>query len=113
MGVSAFPHCESGLLCYPINFLTKSMVYTEFVQNNIGPAGYFRDVNHLTSYLAKSHFLPDLNNERFPKASRKERVYIYIKYKLIVLKFRWFDASKIYGGYYDTSKRNSLVPIME
>jgi palmitoyl-protein thioesterase len=74
MGVSAFPKCEGGIMCYPINTLTKSLVYTSFAQSNIGPAGYFRDVKNLPTYLKKSHFLPDLNNERSFSQERKDRV---------------------------------------
>ena len=33
----------------------------------IGPAGYYRDVNHLDAYRMKSLFLADLNNEKVNK----------------------------------------------
>ena len=33
----------------------------------IGPAGYYRDVNHLDSYRMKSSFLAELNNEKVNK----------------------------------------------
>jgi palmitoyl-protein thioesterase len=78
MGVSAFPHCKEGVACYPINKITKSMVYTEFIQSHIGPAGYFRDAGNLDKYLSNSHFLPDLNNERDASPARKERVLLKI-----------------------------------
>jgi palmitoyl-protein thioesterase len=74
MGVSAFPKCESGIICYPINTLTKSVVYTGLIQSSVGPAGYFRDTARLETYLEKSHFLPDLNNERNFSQSRKDKV---------------------------------------
>jgi len=45
MGVSALPHCEDNILCYPINTLTRSLVYSDLVQKHIGPAGYYKDVS--------------------------------------------------------------------
>lgn len=82
MGVSAFPHCGSGIICWPINHLAKSLVYTEYAQGHIGPAGYFRDQSNIQSYLEKSHFLPDLNNERNSSDNRKARVTIKAIYRL-------------------------------
>ena len=64
MGVSAIPRCGTGMACYPINYLTKAIIYSDFVQSHIGPAGYFRDVTQMNKYIKKSKFLPDLNNER-------------------------------------------------
>ena len=64
MGVSAIPHCGGGPFCWPLNHLTKSLVYTDYIQESVGPAGYFRDYANLDVYLEKSHFLADLNNER-------------------------------------------------
>ena len=75
MGVSAFPHCEGGIFCYPVNHVTKALVYSNYIQNHVGPAGYFRDVSNLKAYLSSSHFLPDLNNERSFSSERKDRVF--------------------------------------
>jgi palmitoyl-protein thioesterase len=64
MGVAASPHCFSGLFCDMINYIIKNLVYFETIQDSIGPAGYFRDPNHLDKYLNDSVFLPYLNNEK-------------------------------------------------
>ena len=100
MGVSAFPHCGGGIVCWPINHLTKALVYTESIQSTVGPAGYFRDAANLDKYLEKSHFLPDLNNERNPSQARKERVIL--KILILDLKSRRNDACKVHKGYYDS-----------
>jgi palmitoyl-protein thioesterase len=64
MGVAASPHCFSGIFCDMINFVVKKMIYFGLIQDYIGPAGYFRDPNHLDVYLKDSVFLPYVNNEK-------------------------------------------------
>jgi hypothetical protein len=63
MGVADIPNCFNGFICNMINSVARDLVYDTFIQNMIGPAGYFRDVNHIPQYLAGSVFLPHLNNE--------------------------------------------------
>ena len=64
MGVAATPHCFSGIFCDLINYVVDNLVYFDIVQDIVGPAGYFRDPNHLDIYLNHSVFLPYLNNEK-------------------------------------------------
>ena len=76
MGVADIPHCFNGFICNIVNSVARDFVYTEFIQNLIGPAGYFRDAGHYQHYLNGSVFLPHLNNEEDDadaKAARKER----------------------------------------
>ena len=63
MGVGKVPHCFNGIICDVINYFVNWGIYWRIVQNNIGPAGYFRNPNDLETYKAYSKFLPDLNNE--------------------------------------------------
>merc|ERR1711981_1142212 len=63
MGVDAIPHCLSGTVCKIVNGIVKKLVYTSLAQNWIAPAGYFRDVNNMKTYIKDSVFLPALNNE--------------------------------------------------
>jgi palmitoyl-protein thioesterase len=63
MGVDAVPHCFEGVACKIVNTVAKKFVYSEWAQNWIAPAGYFRDVNDMATYEKKSVFLPALNNE--------------------------------------------------
>jgi palmitoyl-protein thioesterase len=63
MGTDAIPHCFSGIICDVVNHVAKKLVYSKFVQDWLGPAGYFRDINNYNTYLSKSLFLPKMNNE--------------------------------------------------
>jgi palmitoyl-protein thioesterase len=76
MGVGVLPQCTGLLayLCMPFNYIARQFVYLDVVQNNIGPAGYFRDPYDYKSYVAGATFLPDLNNE-------KNRTLTFIKEK--------------------------------
>jgi len=49
------------------------MVDFKIIQENIGPAGYFRDPNGLKDYIADSIFLPYINNEKSYQATYKQR----------------------------------------
>lgn len=76
MGVIDIPHCFSGPFCAMINNISRELVYTQMVQNMIGPAGYFRNTYAMDKYLKGSVFLPHLNNEEdddTTKADRKAR----------------------------------------
>lgn len=64
MGVSDVPHCFGhGPICNTVNGVARTLVYTGLVQSHLGPAGYFRDPDHMEQYLSKNEFLPFLNNE--------------------------------------------------
>ena len=63
MGVDKLPHCFNGAICELINLGIDGIVYFDIVQNDFGPAGYFRDPNDLSTYNRKSVFLPALGNE--------------------------------------------------
>ena len=65
MGIEAIPNCFDGWFCDIVNFLVKWIVYFKLMQNNVGPAGYFRDTAHLDFYNEYNVFLPKLNNEVF------------------------------------------------
>jgi palmitoyl-protein thioesterase len=48
-------------------------VWSDFVQNRLVPAQYYRDTTDYENYLAHSNFLADINNER------KEKNALYAK----------------------------------
>jgi len=64
MGVATVPKCHKGGFCDIVNDIIKLAVYSEFVQEHIGPAGYFRNPKDIETYLQKSIYLPIVNNER-------------------------------------------------
>ncbi len=64
MGTSKVPKCINGVVCHFVNNFVSYFIYFNYVQNGVGPAGYYRDNFHLKSYLDKNNFLVELNNEK-------------------------------------------------
>jgi palmitoyl-protein thioesterase len=58
-------------MCDTINWAIKKIIYFSFIQSNIGPAGYFRDNNNVSSYMKNAVFLPKVNNEVNASATQK------------------------------------------
>lgn len=70
-GVAALPHCSSGIMCDFINGLTDKAIYFSFVQEHVGPAGYFKDPKNFKDYSEYCKFLPGLNNEAANKSTNE------------------------------------------
>lgn len=64
MGVATIPGCFKGVICDLINGVVNKLVYYPIFQNNIGPAGYFKDPANPIGYIFNSSYLPIVNNER-------------------------------------------------
>ena len=64
-GISRFQKCaDNDWLCKGSQGLLQSNTWSEFVQSKLVPAQYYRDAEDLETYLEKSNFLADVNNER-------------------------------------------------
>lgn len=63
MGVDKIPNCEIGFSCKVYNSAATLGGYTSAFQAT-GPGGYYKDQYRYDTYLQKSSFLADLNNER-------------------------------------------------
>ncbi|KAK1229218.1 ATPase with role in protein import into the ER [Marasmius sp. AFHP31] len=64
MGVSDIGTCRPyDLLCQIARRAAKAGVYTEWAQENLVQAQYFRDPADITRYLASNKFLTSINNE--------------------------------------------------
>ncbi|KAI0790670.1 alpha/beta-hydrolase [Abortiporus biennis] len=64
MGVSDFPLCRRwDLVCQFARRAARGNVYTEWAQENLVQAQYYRDPTQLPQYLSSNHFLTDINNE--------------------------------------------------
>ncbi|CAN6605004.1 hypothetical protein TRVA0_002S04984 [Trichomonascus vanleenenianus] len=64
-GIADLPTCaRNDFLCRQRNRLMRSQIWSDYVQNNVITAQYFRDPEDIESYLEKSQFLADVNNER-------------------------------------------------
>jgi len=86
MGVAKVPQCESGITCAIVNKLVDAAVYSPYVQNYIGPAGYFKDVHNYNTYLESSTFLADINNERHDKNQRYKNRFRMLE-RVVLIKF--------------------------
>jgi len=63
-GVSDIPPCRPGdILCEFTRRAIKGGVYSNWAQNNLVQAQYFRDPTQMDTYLASNHFLTSINNE--------------------------------------------------
>jgi palmitoyl-protein thioesterase len=85
MGVGAFPHCGGGFICKLVNNVIGSAVYYSYIQNHVGPAGYFKDINHYNSFLGVSP-LADINNENQHKNNSYKERFSNLE-KVVLIKF--------------------------
>ncbi|MCJ1402898.1 hypothetical protein MMC11_006119 [Xylographa trunciseda] len=64
-GISQFQNCAAtDWVCQGAQGLLRGNTWSDFVQNKLVPAQYFRDPEELEAYLENSNFLADVNNER-------------------------------------------------
>jgi len=69
MGIAAIPRCPINVTgieliwCRGIDALVAMGVYTQYVQNRLAQANYYRDPKKLETYRKDGHFLPYINNE--------------------------------------------------
>jgi palmitoyl-protein thioesterase len=69
-GISEFQKCKSAfdLICQAAAALLRSGgVWSDYVQDRLVPAQYYRNPADLDNYLEHSHWLADINNERHVK----------------------------------------------
>jgi palmitoyl-protein thioesterase len=64
MGIGVLPKITCGFLCDWVNSIFSMLVYTDYLQTNLGASAYFRNPYKYEEYLEYSTFLADLNNER-------------------------------------------------
>lgn len=81
-GTHHFPFCHKGVICHIMNSVIDWLVYKNYVQNSIGPAGYFRVSNHLKNYYKSKSFLLEINNEKNYDENAKKR---FLKLDKLVL----------------------------
>jgi len=86
MGVGKFPRCDNGIFCYLVNKLVYSAIYTSYVQNHIGPAGYFKNIHNYHKFLEASSFLAELNNEKLEKNEEYKQRFTLLE-KVVLIKF--------------------------
>ena len=62
-GTHQLPHCQRGVTCHTLNSAVDWFVYKGYIQDSIGPSGYFRVSNHLDRYKDSKSLLLDINNQ--------------------------------------------------
>lgn len=87
MGVAKLPHCASGFICRIINSLIGKAVYYSYIQNHVGPAGYYKTHHDMKTYLKYSSFLADLNNEREEKNPEYKKRMVNLD-NILLIKFQ-------------------------
>ncbi|KAK9374901.1 Alpha/Beta hydrolase protein [Lipomyces chichibuensis] len=64
-GVADFPPCNArDFVCRRRNAFLKTKAYSQYAQESITVAQYYRDPDQYDTYLERSGFLADINNER-------------------------------------------------
>jgi len=70
-GVFGVPECEATVgsyeLCELVRRLLSEGAYIPWIQDLVAPAQYWHDPYNHTAFLAGSHYLADINNEREEK----------------------------------------------
>ena len=62
-GTHQLPHCLRGVSCHILNSLADWFVYKGYVQDSMGPAGYFRVSNHISNFKRSTSLLLEVNNQ--------------------------------------------------
>lgn len=90
-GIAQFQECGTfDFLCKGATALIRGNAWTDYVQNKVVPAQYYRTVNETTGlasdeYLEHSNFLADVNNEREEKSKAyKKKVASLEKFAMYV-----------------------------
>merc|ERR1712241_2689 len=77
-GVFGVPECEAAVgsyeLCELVRRLLSEGAYVPWIQDLVAPAQYWHDPFNQTAFLAGSHFLADINNEREEKNPEYKQV---------------------------------------
>ncbi|KRX08014.1 P-loop containing nucleoside triphosphate hydrolase [Pseudocohnilembus persalinus] len=114
MGVATYPNCKKGVLCIGINNTINKYVYTDLVQNNIGPAQMWNNPKNQDAYLSGNQFLPYLNNQlEDQNASYKQKIE-----DLEVMMLAMFQGDTVVNPpssawFYFYDKKNQIVPLNE
>lgn len=108
-GISEYQKCDDGdWVCQSERNLLRGNTWSQFVQNRLVPAQYFRDPEELDAYIEGSNFLADINNEREMKNQMykdnmkkldKFATYIFSEDKTVIPKeSAWFSEVNTTSG---------------
>ena len=120
-GIAQFQRCGTwDLVCKGAVALVGGNAWTDYVQNTVVPAQYYRELNETTGlpvegYLDHSHFLADVNNEKkVKKGVYKERLAGLERFVMVVFEDDETVVPKESGWFAEVNETSSVVtPLRE
>ncbi|KAH7433756.1 hypothetical protein KP509_07G084500 [Ceratopteris richardii] len=108
---------ESKVMCSLANYLIELGVYTSYVQNHLGPAGYVKIPTDLKAYYKGCKFLPYLNNELEDSRNTTYVERFTSLNQLILVKFEsdnvLLPRETAWFGYYTAGSLSSVLAYNE
>lgn len=116
-GTASVPYCGSNFFCTLADWMMELGIYSTYVQNHLGPAGYVKIPTDLKAYYKGCKFLPRLNNEledsrnttyteRFTSLNQLVLIMFAEDNVLIPRETAWF-------GYYPAGSTNTVLSYNE
>jgi len=115
MGSGSIPWMNCGWACNMVNNMMFKVIYFNFVQNHLSPAGYFKDKNNLENYKEYSTFLSDLNNEKANKTLKYKERFSKIEKLTLIMNEKdsvIFPSSSAWFEFYE-EKSDKVIPLKE
>ena len=123
MGITDLPTClPYDAICHTVHHLLTGQAYSDYSQNNVVTAQYFRDTrtkDQFALYKERNEFLYDINNEGAEKnatyKANLERLdkFVMVRFQLDTTVVPW--ASAWFGAYEDPDTRkgcmNETIPM--
>jgi len=115
MGVAIVPKLNCGFICNIYNKIVGNLIYTEIIQSNVGPSGYYKDKENFYNYINYSSFLADLNNERKDKNPKYKEKILELEKMMLVMSLKdtvVFPKSSAWFEFYDR-RGMEIIPLRE
>eukprot|EP00091_Calanus_sinicus_P009782 TRINITY_DN22741_c0_g1_i1.p1 TRINITY_DN22741_c0_g1~~TRINITY_DN22741_c0_g1_i1.p1 ORF type:complete len:279 (-),score=68.94 TRINITY_DN22741_c0_g1_i1:161-997(-) len=119
-GVFGVPECEASVgsyeLCELVRRLLSEGAYIPWIQDLVAPAQYWHDPFNQTAFLAGSHYLADINNEREEKNPAYKDALASLENFVLA---RWISDTTIIPsqssqfGFYDLGQDNTTLSLQE
>ncbi|KAL6048334.1 Palmitoyl-protein thioesterase 1 [Balamuthia mandrillaris] len=115
MGIYGVPYAGSiSYLNTTLDAIVECCIYSEWVQNRISFAGYWKDPYDMATYTKNSLYLPDINNERATKNGQYKANILALKNFALV----YSTADKVlipketgWFGFFAENSTDSIVPL--
>jgi palmitoyl-protein thioesterase len=120
-GIAQFQRCGTwDLVCKGAVALVGGNAWTDYVQNTVVPAQYYRELNKTTGlpvegYLEHSHFLADVNNEKEVKRGvYRERLGALERFVMVVFEGDETVVPRESGWFAEVNETSGVVtPLRE